>query len=279
MTSKCNNNCIMCTRKVLLTGDYGQPTKKELINRLNKLDQSVDSILLTGGEPTIRKDFFDILRCINKKFPKTEIKLITNGRLFYYSSFIKKLKSIKNLYIISEFHGSNAKLHDIITRSKGSFNQTFEGIKNLLANNFKVELRIVVSKLNYKDTANIAKLYANQFKKIKRVVVFPIDIMGSAYTNKNSVIISYTESIPYIEKAIDTLKNNDLKCSLYHIPFCVIPERYHKFIKRGLTVMDKRITFVKACEDCKFKKNCPGIWRNYTKIIKLNEFKPIKNGR
>ncbi len=63
-------------------------------------------------------------------------------------------------------HASNAMLHDQITRTKGSFEQTDQGIKNLLMCQQKVEIRINKKKKNLSDLLNIAKYIVQQYQGV-----------------------------------------------------------------------------------------------------------------
>jgi len=265
----------MCTNLRPTPKKYNELTKQQIIKSLEKLDKNTGSILLTGGEPTIRKDIFYILEYINQHFPKTKIQLITNARMFYYGGFIDKINTISNLNIITELHGSNEQLHDKITQTKGSYNQSFKGIKNMLNNNFRVELRIVVSKLNYKDILNLSKLYLDEFPNAGRIVIFPIDLIGNALKNRNETGINYTKTIPYIEKALELLKNKNV--NVYHTPYCILDKKYWQFVG-GLSVKDNRVVYAPFCKECIFEKKCPRIWKSYAKTYGFNEFEAIKDG-
>jgi len=269
----CNNCCVMCSLIRPSPRDIN-PSTKAVINYLNNLDNDVDHIYFTGGEPTIRPDMVEILKHINKRFPKTRITVITNGRFLAYKGFVDKLKDVNNFSLITELHGDK-ELHDMITNVVGSFGQTFNGIKNVLEQGFDVELRIVVSKLNYKQVLDIAKIYKQNFPNINRVVMFPIDITGNAFKNKESVVATYTEIVPYVERAVEYLDKNNIKVKLYHFPFCVLKSKYWRFVE-GVTVPERRITFAEVCKGCIYEEKCPRVWKTYAKIVGVEEFKPIK---
>jgi len=253
---------------------FKQPTTNDIISLINKTGDT-DSFTITGGEPTIRKDVFKILEYINTKYPTSRINFITNGRLFAYSDFLNKFKKVKNLYIKTELHASTAEKHDSITRTPGSFEQASIGIKKLLENNFNVEFRIVISKLNYKDIPNITELVVKEFNKTSRVVIFPIDIIGNAFKNKEKVVIKYTELIPFVETEIDILKQAGINVLLYHIPYCVLNKKYHNYIRKGITVLDRRVALTDICEGCKFEEYCPRVWKTYLRLIGKEEFHKI----
>ena len=257
----CNNNCIMCTRNSI---DNYMPPYEEIIQQLNNL-KDPDQITITGGEPTIRKDLIKILRFINIKFPETKIRLITDGRLLSYDKLILELTKIRNLSITSEIHG-NEKLHDQITRVKGSFNQTLTGLKKALKNKIPVEMRIVLHKLNYKNILDICQIIKSELAGVERVVIFPIDYIGQAYKNRDQLFVSYEELKPFVQTAIDFLKEY-FRVEIYHVPYCKLDERYHKYIAKK-TVEERRLANLKECEDCKFRDICPGIWATYNPVKK-----------
>lgn len=271
--AKCNNSCIMCTNIMPLPRSYNNPSKEQILQKIETLAGN-ESITVTGGEPTIRKDIFEILEYLNTKFPDKEIRFITNSRMFSYDTFLEKLKSVKNIKIITELYGSNAYLHDTITRTKKSYYQTFRGIKNLLKNSFKVELRMVISKLNYEDVPELAKLYVDEFPDAENIVIFPIDIIGNAFENKKETVIKISEMIPYICEAIEILKSHFKDIELYHIPFCLIAEEYWEYVS-GVTVLDERVTFSEKCENCIKKEQCSRLWKSYVRNIGIEELKPI----
>lgn len=172
LTNQCNNNCIYCP-------DPESIRKREYNNNLryfqglvSLIDPNLQSLCITGGEPTLlRNDLIELLKLCKSRLTKTEFLLLTNGRLFSYPDYTRAfaVNGPPRLVIGIPFHSAKAKLHDYITRVKGSFDQTFYGLKNLISLGQKVEIRVVINKLNYKDLTNIAVLIINEFPKVYRV--------------------------------------------------------------------------------------------------------------
>lgn len=271
--NRCNSCCVMCTAIMPPRKDYVEPSTEQILEEINNVKDG--SITLTGGEPTIREDIFRILGHINKRYPEKKIELITNGRMCSYPEFVGRLQKVKNLRVITELHASSGGLHDEITQSSGSYRQTVEGIKNLLERGFNVEFRFVISRLNYREAPAIAAMVAEKFKAVDRVVIFPIDIIGNAFTNSERTAVRYFELVPYVEKAVDALDKAGVKVELYHIPYCVLHERYHKFIKKGITVADRRVVLAEVCKGCRFEEDCPRVWKTYALRVGTGEFRRI----
>ena len=276
ITFKCNNNCISCILTTTKNFDIEVPMSqiKAIIDNIKEDDY----FGISGGEPTIRKEFFDILKYTRKKHPNLYIFIVSNGRMFSYKSFTKKLVdlNIGNFMIGIALYGHNKMIHEKITRAKNSFNQTVQGIKNLLSFNLPVEVRTVINKINYKFLPDIAKFIINNFSGVQRVVFINMKYTGNALKNKDKVFIRETDVVPYAEKAVDILLEKNINVKLYHFPLCIIKKKYWDLAK-GVTKDKGELCFVKQCKDCKMKKECPMIWKTYVDIAGESEFRPIKS--
>jgi MoaA/NifB/PqqE/SkfB family radical SAM enzyme len=250
-----------------------EPSLEEIKREIDGIDK-FNSIYLTGGEPTIRPDILDIIYYIKKKNDEAEINIFTNGRMFYYYNFAKKIVNSGVFKYIIPLHGSKPEVHDRVTKVPGSFRQTVKGIENLLILGARVDIRIVTHKLNYIELPNIAKFISNFLGGIDSVIIFPIDIIGDAYINREKVVATYTQIAPYVEKAIDILNENQFVVKLFHIPFCVIGKKYWSHLK-GVTTEDVKLASTTQCKKCTKRGSCPKIWKSYAKNIGTHEFKPI----
>ena len=82
ITDVCNFKCGYC-----LPNGYFKPSNAPGfldINEINNLvealsDLGVSKIRITGGEPTVRKDFFDIIKIIKNKKNIHNVVITTNG--------------------------------------------------------------------------------------------------------------------------------------------------------------------------------------------------------
>jgi len=73
VTYKCNARCIMCNI-------WQQPPQKELKPEdYRKLPKTLKDINISGGEPFLREDLFDVIENILKVNPKVRIIISTNG--------------------------------------------------------------------------------------------------------------------------------------------------------------------------------------------------------
>lgn len=278
LTFKCNNNCLSCIYNLEMVDKLkvGSPKEKHIKEVIDKVPPG-ETLGLTGGEPTIRKDFLKFLKYARDRDPEMNVFVVSNGRMFSYQEFVKKIINIdlKNLKIGIALYGHSEKIHDAITRIPGSFKQTTGGVKNLIKAGIPVELRVIVSKINYKKLEAIADYVSKELKGVYRVVFINMKYTGNAYINRKALFVRYKDVVPYSQRAADILMKNKIDVKLFHYPLCIIDEKYWDLAK-GVTKQESELMFVEKCETCRMKDECPRIWKSYWVIAGDDEFEPIK---
>ncbi|UCC91782.1 MAG: radical SAM protein [Candidatus Aenigmatarchaeota archaeon] len=264
-TFRCNNNCISCICNLEMVEKFEpkDPQVKQ-IQRIIDAIKPEDILCLTGGEPTIRKEFFQFLEYAKKKDPYMNVFVVSNGRMFYYRDFVEKMAKVspKNLTTGIALYGHNSKLHDSITRTPGSFDQTVKGVRNLIEFKVPVELRVIISKLNYKNLVDIARYVVSDLKGVYRMVFINMKYTGNAYKYRKSLFVRYRQVVPHAERATDLLLKNKIPVKLFHFPLCTIKAKYRELAK-GVTKQKRELMFVDACDKCKVRGECPMIWKSY----------------
>lgn len=279
---KCNNKCLMCTNPDWPwpawdgSYDYGYQALIKRLKKIKEKNKLDDSIYLTGGEPTLHPRFLDVLEYISQHFPKQRVKLLTNGRRFFYKDFTKKVLEINNNFdICLSVYGPTNNIHDAVTRTPNSFNQTIKGLKNLLfyKNGQIIEIRFVITNLSYKYISQFLEMIKRQFSSIDRVIIIFWETEGQAVKNLETVKISYSQVRPYLEEIYPWLKKfKELR--LYHFPLCTLESKFWPFVWR--TLPTDEIAFLPLCQQCQYKKHCLGIHKGYLEKIESKEFRPIK---
>ncbi len=272
VTDKCNSNCLMCpvAESIRKNGSSKDITTiKEIIKYIPPF---AEHITITGGEPFILGEgIFDVLSDL-KKLQNTEYLLLTNGRAFsirkYAEQFFKT--SPPKIIIGIPLHGYNSETHDYITQSPGSFEQTFYGLKNILKYDVNVEIRIVVSKLNYSFISKIAELIVQEFGRAFCVKFIGLEMLGNAAKNTNKVWIPYHEAFESCEEAIDLLVSNGIDVGIYNFPLCTISKKYRYLSYKSIT--DYKIKYSDECKNCLNKDSCGGIFEGTIRLV--DDLKP-----
>lgn len=236
---------------------------------------ATESIYLTGGEPTLHPQFLKILGYLVKNFPEQKLKLLTNGRTFFYEDFaVKVLKKAPELEIELSLHGPGPGTHDRITGAEGSFAQSAQGLKNLLNHRKKQKIciRTVLGKSSYRHIRKTLQFFLN-YPELDRVIVLFPELEGQGLKDLDAVRITYLQVRTYLEKCIDLFPFfNDIR--LYHFPLCVISGKLWPYIWR--TLPEKEVAFSKNCRACRVREFCLGAHKGYLKNAKVSEFRPIR---
>ena len=170
ITLRCNNNCLFCPKEFLYDICL-KDSFTDLKHNLEELRKVSDSVTISGGEVTILECFFDMLS-LCKKLDFRRVSIITNGRKFSNMEFanLAYSKGIDDFGV--SVYSSNPEVHDRITQVEGSFDETIQGLKNLVFLGAVVRVNITISRYNEKDiTKTIKSLYKMGIRKFQLISV------------------------------------------------------------------------------------------------------------
>ncbi|MGF0019895.1 His-Xaa-Ser system radical SAM maturase HxsC [Sporofaciens sp. SGI.106] len=275
ITGKCNSNCIMCPSPEC-SRKYGEDIELEkLITFAKHIPSDTSHLTITGGEPFLSGEpIFDFVSLLRDKFPRTEFLFLTNGRIFSIDKYAKLLrKSLPSNSIIAiPIHGSDAEIHDSITQTKGSFEQTVLGIKRLLRYGIRIEVRIVISKMNCTDLDKLSNFIIREMPQIEYISVIAMEMTGNAYKNKERLWISYKEAFSFASEAIKKLISYGIDVKLYNFPLCTVDPSFWMICEKSIS--PNKVRFGEVCEICDYKKVCGGVFAGTINMEK-DELKAI----
>jgi His-Xaa-Ser system radical SAM maturase HxsC len=260
-----------------------QPPKKHdknLININKKIINLLDAkttkdICLTGGEPTLHpKDFLDTLGLINKKFPNANIVILSNGTTFKDFDFVKSIAQlgVKKITFCISVHGDTADIHNNITNRKNSFQDTVKGLYNLAKFRFNVEIRFVISKLNYFRLESFSNFIYRNFPFVVHIAFMGMEMTGYAYENREKVWIDPLNYSEQLRVAVNDLSRKRLNASIYNIPHCLVPKSLWKYTRKSISIWKNN--YLDTCGNCSVRNDCCGIFT--TSKIQSKNIKPLK---
>ncbi|WP_148552104.1 radical SAM/SPASM domain-containing protein [Paraclostridium bifermentans] len=180
ITNRCNLKCTHCC----IDADGAISDKKELNTSevksiLDKLIQwNPQSITLTGGEPMLRKDFFEILKYLKKNY-NGQVCLSTNGTLINEDN-VEKLIEFTDQIDIS-IDGIDEETCSIV-RGKGVFSKVISSVQLLQKSGFK---KISLSMIFGKKNSHLKKEFVNLNNSLKTYpIVREFKAIGRGETNK-----------------------------------------------------------------------------------------------
>lgn len=168
LTSGCNLKCRHC---VVSAGpschdELGLEDCKRLIDEMSAF--GVSQLIMSGGEPMLRPDFFDIAGYATSK--NLSLQVATNGTLIDEDA-ARELSRIGAFAQVS-LDASGPEIHDYFRQVSGSWDRTIEGIRLLVKEKVPVTLASVVTSCNVDDIPKLYELAANLGVQTFRILPF-----------------------------------------------------------------------------------------------------------
>ena len=158
ITAACNLRCRHCC---FAGGEYSSKSDIDTETAINLVQDFIDmdvlKVMLTGGEPFLRKDLFEIIEMLKSHNIITEV---TSNGLLITDESAKRLGKLFNPvcdYVQISLDGATAGIHED-TRGKGTFQKTLNSIKKLIKNEVKVYINCVVTSKNLHEMCDLYNL-------------------------------------------------------------------------------------------------------------------------
>lgn len=306
----CNNNCIFCMEedRDARRRRISSQTTNDLVKMMRSSNAS--EVMFTSGEPTLNPDLPKLLS-IAKALKFETIGIITNGRRLSYQEYTRALLKNGLNHVLVSIHGPNAKIHDALCRTRGAFEQTLKGLKNLskikqLYPSLKIHTATVVNRINLKHIEDLLDLLSPM--EIDQYVFNVMMPEGRGLRFFESLMPRYShvaETFLGIAKKYD--QRIVSKIFLLDIPYCSttqLPDNLRGYVEmyfhyepkeegmqdnKSALEGDKVLyTVVKKsthdqevrikrnqCSLCKYDVVCRGVFRVYIERFGWEEFNPV----
>ena len=167
LTHRCNLRCVHC-----YLGDasrHADPGKEMTTGRiLSVIDEITDAgclfLLITGGEPLLRKDFSEIYGHAKKK--GLVVTVFTNGTLLS-GEMLDLFEDLPPRCIEISLYGATPETYESITGVDGSYEKCLSGIRSLVGRGISVRLKTILMTLNnheFYDIEGFAKELGVKFR-------------------------------------------------------------------------------------------------------------------
>lgn len=156
VTARCNNNCRHCYINCPENDESLREQELSFEDIRQLADDAVDLgalwCLITGGEPLLRDDFFDLYMYLKKK--GLLVSVFTNGTLIT-DEHISLFKKYPPRDLEVSVYGAAEKTYESVTRRRGSYNEFIQGLNRLRDTGVPVRLKTMVLKSNRSELAKI----------------------------------------------------------------------------------------------------------------------------
>lgn len=156
LTARCNLQCVHCRAEAQDAFVAGELTTEEILRVARDIRADADPIVvLTGGEPLARKDFFTIARECSTLF--TRVALATNGTLVD-DALAREIVEAGIQRVSISFDGAVSRTHDAFRGVAGSFEQALRGFDALRRAGMSMQANVTVTRHNEHEVDDILQL-------------------------------------------------------------------------------------------------------------------------
>ena len=186
VTNDCNLRCTHC---YVSSGDYVPPREMATDEIFGLIDQARDlgatRFLVTGGEPFMVRDIYDIIRHITTE---SDLVLLTNGMFFNDRNLARLKESIGRgrVSLQISLDGPTPDLHNAI-RGKGAFERTAEAIPRVIAAGYDVAISTAVSLHTVDHMTDMTRLVGRLGARAHHILF--MQEWGRAIDNKPELMI------------------------------------------------------------------------------------------
>lgn len=275
----CNQNCPFCTSRA--------PAEDPFFVRLAAVRARVDAalrgeareIVLTGGEPTLRRDLPAIVRYARGRGAE-RVVLETNGTLVDDAKARDLALARLDLARV-HLSGASAAI-DRVTHDEGGFERTLAGIRSLLAAGVPVEVSTAVVRSTRDGLAALPAFLASAFgPRAIRALVLSVPVESP----DPSELLAFDEAGLTVAAVAEAARPLALEVRLSQaapLPPCVLPERTrhaHLFaLSRGGGGRQGHRQ-VEACATCQVADRCPGLPEASLSRFGVPPMRPVADDR
>ncbi|MDD2365626.1 MAG: radical SAM protein [Desulfuromonadaceae bacterium] len=187
LLAECNSNCVMCYASKMKREDDTYLTVNEYRDLWRQASRlGAFSAILSGGEPTLRKDLFDIIAVMEPR--KTIFALVTNS-LSLNRSFLTDLKKAGVATIHFSLDSTNESANDKIRGAEGHFLKVIESIEEAKRLGFAVYLSTVIMHGGLDKMGEMVRFA----KEMQVGVVFSLACVSGNWSDEQGVLLTTDE--------------------------------------------------------------------------------------
>jgi uncharacterized radical SAM superfamily Fe-S cluster-containing enzyme len=224
ITNRCNLTCPVCFANAAAAGYVYEPTKEQIFEMLENLTQNKPvkppALQFSGGEPTIRKDLFELIRKA-KELGFHHVEVNTNGlRLAQDVNFAKGLVDAGLSTIYLQFDGLTSDVYKF-TRGVDLLDIKMKAIDNCREAGLSIVLVVTLVKgVNDHQIGDIIRFAIENFDIVRCVNVQPVSICGRIAEDEREKM---RITIPDFMKSVEEQTEGKIKVNDFYPVPTVVP--------------------------------------------------------
>jgi radical SAM protein with 4Fe4S-binding SPASM domain len=212
-------------------------------------DAGVFHVVLSGGEPMSQ---FDLLEHGFRRLQEKNISISCNSNLMLATDErCKRLAAVGLDHILTSLPSCDPATNDYIMGQIGSFERIMVGIKAAVANNIRVSVNMVITKKNYHQVYETAKLVAEMGAQ----KLFTTRAVPPTYTHneeEDETTPSEEQTLFALDEAIRARDDFGIMIgTLVSYPLCFLKDldKYKDYVGRGCPAQSGNVMAINATGD------------------------------
>ena len=280
-TVHCNQDCTFCSANESSTNVWQDPaTMKRAIARAAR--RNVTRMSFSGGEPTLVPELPTYV-AIAKRCGIEEIELVSNAVLLSRPGRVAALADAGLTHAFVSLHAHDESLSASMTRKRGDFSRTLEGIRQLVDAGIITAINHVVNARNYRFADKFVELVHREFGG--RVMISFAFVTPQYQALENiQVVPRLSQAMPYLLRAAWRaleLGQPFVVGSRQGVPPCFLGpfqgwSDLFKLSNEAASEDSPQKQNGPQCEACAFAPQCTGLWRPYVARFGTDELVPVE---
>ena len=225
VTNRCNLRCPVCFANASAAGYVYEPSKKEIQAMLENFRQNkpvpAPALQFSGGEPTIRKNLFELIR-MAKELGFEHVEVNTNGlRLAQSVEYCRGLKEAGISTIYLQFDGLTPDVYEF-TRGCDLLDNKMKALENCRKAGVESIVLVVtlIKGVNDHQLGDIIRFAVENFDIIRCVNVQPVSLCGRLPEKERAKM---RITIPDFMKLVEEQTDGKIKASDFYPVPTVVP--------------------------------------------------------
>jgi len=196
-TKACPLACKHCRAEAIpnpLPGELSTEEGKELIRQVSEFGEPTPTIIITGGDPLVRRDLFELVRYAAELGVPTGVAPAVSPNLTQET--LRELRRLGVKALSISLDGATAEVHEAMRQVEGNYEATVKAIETAVNTGLTVQVNTVVWRRNVQQLPYIVKLLKE--KGVKIWEVFFLIVTGRAVAELDITPTEYEDVLNFL---------------------------------------------------------------------------------
>jgi MoaA/NifB/PqqE/SkfB family radical SAM enzyme len=293
ITDVCNFRCRFCLYgDTLVRGPEQIPWEQLESFLVEHQGQGYAWVNLHGGEPTMRKDLFELLALI-RRLGYPAVSLQTNGWALAHRGFTRRLADAGVSLFVVSVHGATPEVHDDLAGAAGSLERLLRGMAHVRSLGLPLRTNTVITRANYRTLPAVAELVIGAgASHVNFSTLMP---SGHVEEIHRRLMPTFGQIVPPVVEAVELAEGRGAEATLEGFPLCTVPGYEDRCLLRlpetgevircmvRGNVLDNHDSYVMEqckskraeCSSCAHLQRCGGVYTGYVAAHGWSELQPV----